>query len=123
MFANVARIFPQPIFITYNLCVATIGGLAFSQTAAVVLGLTRRWGYALLGGALSAILGNLDGAQQVLEKGTWRGMDVWRSSRVVGRGDTINEFPFFSTIHGDLHPHFIVLPIAIVFLAALLDER
>ncbi len=123
MFANLARIFPQPIFITYNLCVATIGGLAFSQTGAVVLGLTRRWGYAVLGGALSAILGNLDGAQQVLQKGTWRGMDVWRSSRVVGRGDTINEFPFFSTIHGDLHPHFIVLPIGIVFLAALLDER
>lgn len=123
MFANLARIFPQPVYITYNLCIATIGGLAFSQTAAVVFGLTRRWGFALLGGALSAVLGNLDGAQQVLQKGALRGMDVWRSSRVVGRGDTINEFPFFSTIHGDLHPHFIVLPIAIVFLASLLDER
>jgi uncharacterized membrane protein len=123
MFANLARVFTEPIYVTYNLCVATIGGLAFSQTAAVVLGLTRHWGFALLGGALSAILGNLDGAQQLIEKGTLRGMDVWRSSRVVGRGDTINEFPFFSTIHGDLHPHFIVLPIAIVFLAVLLDER
>jgi len=123
MFANVARIFPEPIYITYNLCVATIGGLAFSQTAAVVFGLTRSWGFAAIGGAMSAILGNLDGAQQVLQKGTWRGMDVWRSSRVVGRGDTINEFPFFSTIHGDLHPHFIVLPIGIAFLAALLDGR
>ncbi len=123
MFANLGRVFTQPIFITYNLCVATIGGLAFSQTSAAVLGLTRRWSYAILGGFLSAILGNLDGAQQVLERGSLRPMDVWRSSRVVGRGDTINEFPFFSTIHGDLHPHFIVLPIAIVFLAALLDER
>ena len=123
MFANLARVFTEPIYLTYNLCVATIGGLAFSQTSAVVLGLTRKWGYAILGGFLSAILGNLDGAQQVLEKGSLRPIDVWRSSRVVGRGDTINEFPFFSTIHGDLHPHFIVLPIAIVFLAALLDEK
>ncbi len=123
MYANLARVFTEPIFITYNLCVATIGGLAFSQTGAAVLGLTKKWGYALLGGFLSAILGNLDGAQQLLERGSLRPMDVWRSSRVVGRGDTINEFPFFSTIHGDLHPHFIVLPIAIVFLAALLDER
>lgn len=123
MFANLARIFVEPIYLTYNLCVATIGGLAFSQTAAVVLGLTRNWGFAILGGAMSAILGNLDGAQQLLEKGTLKDMDVWRSSRVVARGDTINEFPFFSTIHGDLHPHFIVLPIAIAFLAVLLDER
>lgn len=123
MFANLARVFTEPIYVTYNLCVATIGGLAFSQTAAAVLGLTRHWGFALLGGALSAILGNLDGAQQLIEKGSLRGMDVWRSSRVVGRGDTINEFPFFSTIHGDLHPHFIVLPLAIAFLAVLLDER
>ena len=123
IFANLARLFGEPLHLSYNLCVATIGGLAFSQTCAAVNAMTKRWSFALLGGALSAFLGNLDGAQQVVERGTWRGMDVWRSSRVVGRGDTINEFPFFSTIHGDLHPHFIVLPVAIVFIAALLDER
>ena len=72
---------------------------------------------------MSAFLGNLDGAWQFLEKGTLRGMDYWRSSRVVAKGDTINEFPFFSTIHGDLHPHFMVLPVSILLLAALLDER
>jgi YYY domain-containing protein len=123
MFADLARLVPQPTFITYNLCVATLGGLAFSQTCAVVLALTRRWGIALLGGAMSALLGNLDGFLQLIEKGTLRGMDIWRASRVVQRGDTINEFPFFSIVHGDLHPHFIVLPVAILLLAALLDER
>ena len=123
MFANLARLVPLPTFITYNLCVATLGGLAFSQTCAVVLGLTRRWGIALLGGAMSALLGNLDGFLQLIEKGTLRGMDIWRASRVVQRGDTINEFPFFSIVHGDLHPHFIVLPVAIFLLAALVDER
>jgi len=122
-FANLGRLFPEPIHLSYNLCVATVGGLALSQTAAAVRGLTGSWGFAALGGAMSAILGNLDGAQQVLQKGTLSGIDVWRSSRVVGRGDTINEFPFFSTIHGDLHPHFIVLPVGILFLATLLDER
>ncbi len=97
--------------------------MAFALTAAVVFQLTRRWGIALLGGALSSLLGNLDGFLQLLEKGTLRGMDYWRSSRVVARGDTINEFPFFSTIHGDLHPHFIVLPVSITLLGVLLDER
>ena len=57
------------------------------------------------------------------QKGTLRGMDYWRSSRVVAKGDTINEFPFFSTIHGDLHPHFMVLPVGILLLGILLDER
>ncbi len=123
MFANLVRVAAQPSYVTYNLCIATIGGLAFAQTCAVVLAVTRRWGIALLGGAMSTMLGNLDGFLQFVEKGTVRGMDYWRSSRVVARGDTINEFPFFSTIHGDLHPHFMVLPVSIMLLGILLDER
>jgi YYY domain-containing protein len=123
MFSNLLRLAPLPVIIGYNLCVATIGGLAFSQTAAVVLAITRNWNLSLLGGCMSAFLGNLDGFLQLLEKGTLRSMDYWRSSRVVAKGDTINEFPFFSTIHGDLHPHFMVLPVSILLLAILLDER
>lgn len=123
MFANLLRLAPVATTVGYNLCVATVGGLAFAQTAWVALALTGRWGLGLLGGAMSALLGNLDGAWQFLEKGTLRGMDYWRSSRVVDKGDTINEFPFFSSIHGDLHPHFMVLPVGILLLAALLDER
>ncbi|MGD9762690.1 MAG: DUF2298 domain-containing protein [Candidatus Binatia bacterium] len=123
IFANLMRLAPLPETVSYNFCVATVGGLAFAHTAAVVLGWVGRWGLALLGGALSAILGNLDGAWQFLEKGTLRGMDYWRSSRVVADGDTINEFPFFSTIHGDLHPHFMALPVGILLIAVLLDER
>jgi YYY domain-containing protein len=123
MLADLMRLAPLPVIVSYNLCVATLGGLAFSQTAAVVLAITQRWGLALLGGALSAFVGNLDGFLQFLEKGTLRGMDYWRASRVVAKGDTINEFPFFTTIHGDLHPHFIALPVGILLLGVLLDER
>jgi YYY domain-containing protein len=122
-FANLARLMPLATPISYNLCVATIGGLAFSQATAVALQLTRRWGLALFGGATCVLLGNLDGFLQLLEKGTIRGMDFWRSSRIVDGDATINEFPFFSTIHGDLHPHFMVLPVSIVLLGILLDER
>ena len=121
MFADLVRIVPLPAYVSYNLCIATIGGLAFSQTGAIVLHLTRRWGPAILGGVMSVVLGNLDGFLQLLERGRLTGMDVWRSSRVVGRfldpegrdATTINEFPFFSTIHGDLHPHFMVYPVTI----------
>jgi len=123
MFANLIRWAPMAATISYNLCVATLGGLAFGQTAWLALTLTGRWWLGVLGGCMSAFLGNLDGAWQFIERGTLRGMDYWRSSRVVAKGDTINEFPFFSTIHGDLHPHFMVLPVGILLLALLLDER
>jgi YYY domain-containing protein len=124
MFASLARLSRLPAYLSYNCCVITVGALAFSLTSAVVFQLTRRWGVAVLGGAMSAVLGNLDGFLQFMQRGTVRHMDYWRSSRVVGEdGATINEFPFFSTIHGDLHPHFMVLPVSLLLLAMLLDER
>ena len=126
MFANLLRLAPLAGTIGYNLCVATVGGLAFSQTAWVVLALTGRWGLGVLGGCMSAFLGNLDGAWQFLEKGTLRGMDYWRSSRVVAKGDTINEFPFFTFLYGDPHAHLIALPftlLALVWAFSILKGR
>jgi YYY domain-containing protein len=123
MFADLARLTPVPNHIAYNLCVATVGGLAASGIVALALRLTRRWPFALLAGAMGVILGNLDGFLQVWEKGSLTAIDYWRSTRVVAKGDTINEFPFFSTIHGDLHPHFMVLPVTMLLLALLLDRR
>jgi YYY domain-containing protein len=123
MFADLARMSPLPNHIAYNLCVVTIGGLGFSQMAAIGLMLTRRLPFALLTGAATVLIGNLDGFLQLWEKGSFVPFDYWRSSRIVGSGDTINEFPYFTTIHGDLHPHFIVLPVSILLLALLLDPE
>jgi YYY domain-containing protein len=128
MFADIGRLSGLPTNISYNLCVMTAGGLAFSEVAAVVWGLTRRLPFAVLAGAMSAFLGNLDGFLQWWEKGGFNQFDYWRSSRVVeviygepGGEKSINEFPYFTTIHGDLHPHFIVLPITVMLLALLID--
>ncbi|MGI8968121.1 MAG: DUF2298 domain-containing protein, partial [Chloroflexota bacterium] len=38
----------------------------------------------------------------------------WNSTRVVGGGNTINEFPFFSFLLGDLHGHVMALPVTIM---------
>ncbi|MEZ4496677.1 MAG: DUF2298 domain-containing protein [Thermomicrobiales bacterium] len=47
------------------------------------------------------------------------GRNGWGSSRVVYDGaiQTVNEFPAFGIILGDLHPHFMALPFTIVALA------
>ncbi|MFQ5668467.1 MAG: DUF2298 domain-containing protein, partial [Candidatus Binatia bacterium] len=123
MLANLTRLAPVANHIAYNLCVVTVAGLAFAEVAAVGLTLTRRLPFACLTGAVAMLIGNLDGFLQLWEKGGFTHFDYWRSSRVVGHGDTINEFPYFTTIHGDLHPHFIVLPVTILLLALLLDPE
>ncbi|MBI3781907.1 MAG: hypothetical protein HY270_00745 [Deltaproteobacteria bacterium] len=120
-FANLARLSPLPSFISYNLCVATIAALAFSELCSIGLTLTRRLSLGVLTGAFGILLGNLDGLWQLLEKGGFTQFDYFRSTRVVGHDATINEFPYFTSIHGDLHPHFQVMPVTILLIGLLLD--
>ncbi|MCC6315074.1 MAG: hypothetical protein IT337_13800, partial [Thermomicrobiales bacterium] len=96
---------------------------------------------ALAGGAFGALLlaigGNLYAPAQLLRGGQatiaafWWDKQIgigWRASRIVCDGpriandcrfpssETINEFPFFSFLLGDLHPHVMALPIVIAAL-------
>lgn len=123
MFANLARLMPLASAISYNLCVATIAGLVFSELCAIGLTLTRRLWAALLTGVLGILAGNVDGLLQFLERGSFLQFDYFRSTRIVGRDATINEFPYFTAIHGDLHPHFLVMPVTILLLGLLLDPE
>lgn len=92
------------------------GVLEFMRANA--LGSDRFWGWMAIDG--------LDGSAPQLAEG-WRPNEFWwwwRSSRVINTFDggqgidfTIQEFPFFSTLLGDLHPHFLSLPFVVLFLA------
>ncbi len=110
LFANLVRLTGVAPAVGYNLALATIGAMAFS--AAVCLGnflCGRRWAGIVSGTAL-VVMGNLDGARQlVVEHLPFSAFDYWRSTRLVP--NTINEFPFFSLVHGDLHPHLMALVI------------
>jgi len=44
--------------------------------------------------------------------------DFWAPSRVIP--DTINEFPFFSFLYGDLHPHVLDMPVILAAAAVVL---
>src|SRR5262249_19351291 len=46
-----------------------------------------------------------------------QGFDYWHASRVIASGDTINEFPFFTFLQADLHPHLTAFPFFIAAFA------
>jgi len=125
-----------PPAVAYNLYLATLFALALLAAAAVgydlaaLLGGTAR--ARRIGATVSAVVGIVGGNLFVLEAiftdeyrgkpGFWEGLG-WNASRVIQSSDangltdyTINEFPAFSFILGDLHPHVMALPFALVAL-------
>ena len=106
--------------LTYNLTEGTRRGraMAVGRFSPVVAGLAAVF--------LVALMGNLDGLVQlgqalrrVWEEGMPFGaFDFWRSSRLIspgdGQGHEITEFPFFTFLFADLHPHMMAIPFALL---------
>ncbi|HPQ38864.1 MAG TPA: DUF2298 domain-containing protein [bacterium] len=119
----------------YNLGIAMIFALTLITAAGISFNLIRRLWYGITGGLLVAFIGNLDCAVQLMSNlgdiasgdkkffpFTW--FNWWMSSRVIVREGvdvTINEFPFWSYILGDLHAHMNVVPISLLVLAIILE--
>lgn len=108
--------------IGFNLALAAAGSIAAALAYSLGYNLTsrKRWGFLAL--FLIVISSNLDGFWQFLgaiktaiapsediknwfitDRPWWRNFDFWRSSRAIE--NTINEFPAFSLLLGDLHAH------------------
>ena len=103
--------------VAYNLAIATFAGFSFAAAACLGFRLSGGRTPAAVGaGFASVFAGNLtgafDGGSNLFGKASF---DYWHASRVIGSGDTINEFPFFTFFHADLHPHLLAFPF---FLAA-----
>jgi YYY domain-containing protein len=108
----------------FNLALPTLFALTLTGSFALVYSLTRRLPVAFLSGYLVALLGNFDGALQVVQQFALlvRHLPVpafsyWQSSRVIPF--TINEFPFWSFLFADLHPHVIAMPLTVLLLSLL----
>lgn len=118
----------------YNLALAALfalGGVAAASAGydlAVLTGAGRRARKtaAVLALMLTMVAGNLAVLRDIFSEspdaptGFWRGIG-WNASRTIQREDggqvidyTINEFPAFSFVLGDLHPHVMALPITLM---------
>ena len=113
-----------PPEIGFQLGMATVSGTMISSVFSLtstfgsdLLRTTRlRWIVAAgaVGVLLHSIIGNLDAISQLLSASP-QAFDFWRSRSVVAF--TITEFPYFTQIWADLHPHAIDLPITVLMIA------
>ncbi len=127
----------------FNLVLATLFGLCASGVYSIVAHLTRRARYGLIGVVFLVLMGNVatfvkvgwsQGIDPVLrilfeeQDGSFFGrlftlgerLGDWYigPSRVITSPSfTINEFPYWSFLYGDLHPHLIALPITLLMIA------
>lgn len=133
--------------VAFNLMSASLPALTFVGASGIAFDVLARWrrerrmrtrhvgiAASLVGGALVAIAGNAYGFAQflvapsaVLHANFWSGIG-WRSSRVVhdmiipGKSlELITEFPMFSFILGDIHPHVLALPTVTLVIAVALS--
>jgi YYY domain-containing protein len=103
--------------IGYNLIVALVAGLA----GVTMWSLGRRLSGTHAGGLTAAFFGVLAGTpdawRQLLGGTGLRHLDIWKSSRQ--HEDVITEFPLFTEWLGDLHPHYLSIPVTtLAFLLA-----
>ncbi|MBN1595869.1 hypothetical protein JW933_08090 [candidate division FCPU426 bacterium] len=104
----------------FNLSLALLFALSGVSTFTVIYNLTRRLSLSLGGWAAIYLLGNLDGFRQVLVTKSVENFNWWTPSRVIP--DTINEFPFFSYLLGDMHPHMLAVPVFMAVLGMALNH-
>ncbi|HMM43995.1 MAG TPA: DUF2298 domain-containing protein, partial [Thermomicrobiales bacterium] len=140
VFSTVVRLAGVPAAIGFNLALATIFASVATAAMAAAGQLVRLArgsrlavaSAAALGPLLVLLSGNLETTRRLLadgrtvvDAGWWQGIG-WQASRVIvdnnvfqpgDSRETINEFPAFSFILGDLHPHVLTLPLLASILA------
>src|ERR687886_2239873 len=127
--ATVANMAGVSAPVAFNLALALLFGLTVSSAYALGRTVTRSYMWAALAAAFVGLAGNLSGWMQMWANLSSRtpswGAFNWCASRVIGgcaHYTTINEFPFFSFVWGDLHPHVIAIPFALLCVAIALHS-
>ncbi len=113
--------------IAFNLATASFFALSLTAAFGIGYNLTERMKYGIVTAFFVTLAGNLVGFFQLVDtlfirKGGMNGalsFNYWTSSRVIP--DTINEFPFFSFLHGDVHAHMISIAFQLLIILLLLN--
>ena len=105
----------------FNLAIPTLFAMTLSGAVIIVYSFSSSIPVALLGGYFTTLIGNFNGLVQLkgqiitlLSHRPIPLFDYWQSSRIIPF--TINEFPFWTFLFADLHPHVIDMPISVLML-------
>lgn len=110
IFATLTKLSHIPAFFSYNYAIASLGGLIASSITAILILLTRNILFSLSIGTLSVFWANLSGLRETLYGKYPIGFDYyWATSRVIPH--TINEYPLWGILFGDLHAHLCEAPL------------
>ena len=141
IYGTLSRIAAVSTWVGYNLALATTASMASIAAGGAAWNIIRRgmspriaWMAAVLGGFFVVVAGNMRAAVEFVRDPSatwdqgWWGTVGWASSRVIvdgGQGftETINEFPWFSLLLGDLHPHLTALPFTILAIVLAISAR
>ncbi|MGI8477152.1 MAG: DUF2298 domain-containing protein, partial [Thermomicrobiales bacterium] len=138
---SLARMSGVASWTAFNLALATTLSMTVVAAAGVGFNLVRiwlkprhAWSAAGLAAFLIPIAGNMNAPFRLLQNPRqawnawwWAAADAggvgWASSRVIrdGAAETINEFPSFSFVLADLHPHVMALPFTLLAIALALN--
>ncbi|HDT15423.1 MAG TPA: hypothetical protein ENN55_04360, partial [Firmicutes bacterium] len=106
--------------LAYNLAVIYTVALSALCIVGLLYNMTKNYLIGFLAAAFLLLISNLDGFIQVVSNGwSTSNFNWWTSSRIIdypGYDITINEFPFFSFLLGDLHPHQMAIPFVLLAL-------
>jgi YYY domain-containing protein len=100
------------------LFVAFIGNLDGFAQVARSLAAASEWTFQSASQGMRTLVNAVGGVAAVAGGQTLPPFDFWAPSRVIPW--TINEFPYWSFLFADLHPHMIGIPFALFFLALVL---
>ncbi len=112
--------------VAFNLAIPTLFALTFSGAFSIGATIGGRISMGLLSAFFVTLLGNLapirNFAEELLKGNLQQALvafDYWAPSRVIPY--TINEFPFWSFLFADLHPHVVAMPLDILFLILVME--
>ncbi len=127
--ATLTRLAETPGYVAYNIGMSLIPPLAATAAFGIGYNLTRSKIAGFFTMFLLVFAGNLYPAAVIsahllgITASPWGNVpdiiDYWGASRIIPY--TINEFPYFSFIFGDLHAHVIAMPFVLLALMLILD--
>lgn len=113
MAALPARVFAAPVPLAYNLAQPAWCALFISSLWSLCAALTGSAWRGVAAMSVVALLGHFEPLRQMTTTQRLWPLNWWDTSRVIPH--TINEYPAFTLLIGDLHAHFLALPLAVLF--------